>query len=105
MGVFESTHTVPFGVVRIDDRQQLEEIVEKPVHRYLASAGIYALEPAVIDLVPPGVATTMPELFQRVKAAGQGSAVFPLREYWIDIGRPDDLRQARAAYPRGFPGD
>jgi NDP-sugar pyrophosphorylase family protein len=31
--------------------------------------------------------------------------VFPLREYWIDIGRPDDLRQARAAYPRGFPGD
>lgn len=104
MGVFEYKHTVPYGVVSIAD-QYFDEIVEKPVHRYFVNAGIYVLAPQTLKLVPKDAPLDMPTLFERVKAGGQPPAVFPLREYWIDIGRMDDLRQAQAEFFGAFPDD
>ncbi|MBM3513477.1 MAG: CBS domain-containing protein [Alphaproteobacteria bacterium] len=101
MGVFEYKHTVPYGVVQFED-QFFHGIVEKPVHRYFVNAGIYVLDPSARDLIPGGRAD-MPALFERIKAAGQKPAVFPLREYWIDVGRIEDLHQARDDFEGAFP--
>jgi NDP-sugar pyrophosphorylase family protein len=104
MGVFEYKHTVPYGVVTIEN-QFFAEIVEKPVHRYFVNAGIYVIEPEILDMIPDDRAIDMPTLFERVKSAGRPPAVFPLREYWIDIGRIDDLRQANREFSGAFPTD
>ena len=37
----------------------------------------------------------MPELFTRIKGAGSNSSRISTREYWIDVGRPDQLEKAR----------
>lgn len=93
--------TVPYGVVEIED-QRVTRMAEKPTHRHVVSAGIYVLEPALLDLLHAGETVDMPELIGRVLDKGQEIRAFPVREYWMDIGRPDDLTQAINEYDERF---
>ena len=93
MGVREYDFQVPFGVVTIKD-QSIVSIEEKPTHRFFVNAGIYVLSPETLELVPRGRHFDMPDLFEALIARGRETAVFPVREYWIDIGRMDDFERA-----------
>lgn len=93
MGVREYDFQVPFGVVKIKG-QSILSIEEKPTHRFFVNAGIYVLAPDALALVPQGRHFDMPDLFEALIAAGRETAVFPIREYWIDIGRIDDFEKA-----------
>lgn len=93
MCVREYEMHVPFGVVNLNGAQ-IEKIDEKPIHRFFVNAGIYVLEPHILDRVPAGRAFDMPDLFSDVLAAGGKVNAFPIREYWIDIGQKDDLERA-----------
>lgn len=88
---------VPFGVVNID-QHRLVSIDEKPIHRFFVNAGIYALSPVALDYVPGGVPYDMTRLFEDITAHGHETAVFPIREDWLDIGRPDDYAKAHDRY-------
>lgn len=88
---------VPFGVVSVVDRRIIE-IKEKPSQRMLVNAGIYVLDPVVVDLVPTGQAYDMTELFDRVVALGHGAAAFPVQGYWLDVGREADFEQANQEF-------
>jgi dTDP-glucose pyrophosphorylase len=92
---------VPYGVIELDDHR-LSEIVEKPVHRFLVNAGIYVLEPSALELVPPDSAYDMPALFETLARERRPASVFPITEYWLDIGRMDDFNKANADYVREF---
>lgn len=100
----EYTMQVPYGVVHVDGAH-LTGIVEKPVHSHFVNAGIYALSPSALDLVPQDSPMDMPQLFQALLAGGRKATVFPVREYWIDIGRIDDLERARNEFDAVFGGD
>jgi len=94
VGAREYSIEVPFGVISCDG-EELLQIVEKPVHRHLVNAGIYVLSPEALDYLDPSVPTDMPDLFKRLMSDGQRASVFPLREYWLDIGAFSDLERAR----------
>lgn len=83
---------VPFGVVKLDDHQ-IRGIDEKPVQRFFVNAGIYLLQPRVLKYLKKGVALDMPQLIERLKSKYKVLA-FPIREYWIDVGKMDDLQRA-----------
>lgn len=93
---------VPYGVVRFDENYELTEIQEKPLHHYFASAGIYVLNPDMIDYVPHNEEFTIPELVQSVQSAGRKTAVCPIREYWLDIGQHNDFDRANNEYASIF---
>ena len=101
MCVREFDMEVPFGVVSIDG-QRIIRIDEKPIHRFLVNAGIYLVDPIVLDMIPPGQRTDMPEIFDKVIAADHPTAVFPIREYWLDVGQPDEYRIANGDIVRLF---
>lgn len=88
---------VPYGVIEIAETQ-LRSIVEKPIHTHLVNAGIYVLSPEALDHVVPDEWLDMPTLFGRAIEKGQTASVFPIQEYWIDIGRLEDLESARADF-------
>jgi len=44
----------------------------------------------------------MPELFDRARGAGLLTAAYPIREYWVDIGRLDDYRRANDEFAAIF---
>ncbi len=101
MCVREYSFQVPYGVVETDG-YRLASITEKPVQSFFVSAGIYVLGPDVLDLIPRGEFFNMPELFQAAAARGQETLAFPIREYWLDIGRFDDLERARTEFDKVF---
>lgn len=97
MGVREYDFQVPYGVVNIENGK-IVSIVEKPVHKFFVSAGIYMLSPDVLSIVPDNDFFDMPSLFDTIIAKGSYTASFPIHEYWLDIGRIHDYEQANSEY-------
>jgi len=95
---------VPYGVIEVEDTA-LRRIVEKPTYSYFVNAGIYVLSPQALHHVPKGQFYDMPTLFEQILKSGEKASVFPIREYWMDIGRPEDLTQARNEYDAVFGGE
>jgi len=97
MCVREYDFQVPYGVVNIDEGK-IKSIEEKPVHKFFVSAGIYLLNPECIDLVPEEQFYDMPTLFEQLIAQKKNTISFPLREYWLDIGRIEEYDKANREY-------
>lgn len=87
----EYTQEVPFGVIEHQD-EMLKSIQEKPVQNYMVNAGIYVLNPCIMKLVSKNQKLDMPELILKSLSNRPNSTfVYPVYEYWRDIGKSDDL--------------
>ncbi len=89
-------YKVPYGVLRFDDADTLQGIEEKPTYYHLVAAGIYYLDPSIVRLVPRDSKMDMPELLELAVAHDLRLTVFPVHEYWSDVGHPSDLADADA---------
>jgi dTDP-glucose pyrophosphorylase len=85
---------IPYGVIRHDSSGQFSGIDEKPTVSHFVSAGVYVISPETAALVENDRATDMPELLSTGKSIGLRIGLFPIHEYWKDIGRPEDLETA-----------
>jgi dTDP-glucose pyrophosphorylase len=93
MGVRHYQIEIPYGVVREEDGR-LVAMQEKPSAHYLINAGIYVVEPRVLQRVPRDVEFPITGLFEQLVADQRPVAVHYIDEDWIDVGRHDDLRRA-----------
>jgi len=101
MCVREYEYQVPFGVIETDSHHLLS-IEEKPVHKNFVNAGIYVLSPDVLKFVPQNEFYDMPELFKKLLNEVSEVSAYPLKEYWLDIGRMDDYEKADQEYNNNF---
>ena len=88
------SHQIPYGVAEIRGGEVVG-IVEKPNQDCYISGGIYVLSPKTLDRLRPPRRLDMPELMRSVIGDGGRVAAFPVTEYWVDIGRIEDLERAR----------
>jgi dTDP-glucose pyrophosphorylase/CBS domain-containing protein len=95
VGVRRYAHKVPFGVIEHDDEHRIRRMVEKPELTVPINTGVYCIEPDLIDLVPRGTMSHMPDLVQRCLESGQRVSAWELSSDWIDVGTPADLASAR----------
>lgn len=91
---------VPYGVVNTDG-VAVTGISEKPVVRQFINAGIYLLDPSVRRLVPNRQRYDIPDLIECLLAGNRRVVSFPIREYWLDIGKADHYDQAQADVAAG----
>lgn len=98
VGVARYDIDVPFGVVRYGPDGLLAGIDEKPRISNFIAAGVYYLSPEFAALVPEGRSMDMPELLNQGREIGLRTGLFPIHEYWTDVGRPDDLAAAEDDY-------
>lgn len=101
MCVREYDVKVPYGVVNVAN-EDIVSIEEKPIHSFFVNSGIYLLEPDCINLIPDNEFYDMPQLFEELVAATEKTISFPLREYWLDIGRMSDYERANTEYHNVF---
>lgn len=101
MCVREYDFQVPYGVVNIDGSNILS-IEEKPLHKFFVSAGIYMLSPDVLKYIPKNEFYDMPILFEKLISENKNTISFPLREYWLDIGRLEEYKRANEEYKEVF---
>lgn len=97
MCVREYQYQIPFGVIEIDEHK-LISIHEKPMKKEYVNAGIYMLNPEAIKYIPHHEFYDMPELFNKLISLDMNTAVFPIHEYWMDIGQLADYEKANKDY-------
>jgi len=94
MCVREYEHQVPYGVIT-SDGTQIKSMVEKPIQKFFVNAGIYLLNPELVKSVGPDTRIDMPTLLEQQIDADKPVNMFPIHEYWLDIGRMDDFHKAQ----------
>ena len=97
MCVREYDIQVPYGVVHVIN-EDIVSIEEKPIHSFFINAGIYLLDPECINLIPKDEFYDMPSLFEKMILTDKKTISFPLKEYWLDIGRISDYERANLEY-------
>jgi dTDP-glucose pyrophosphorylase len=95
MTVGVSLHQVeiPYGEFTLRDGR-VTTIEEKPRKEFPINAGIYVIEPAVVELIPRGEYFDATDLIRLLLGRGRAVHAHVIREYWLDVGRHDDLRKA-----------
>jgi dTDP-glucose pyrophosphorylase len=83
----------PFGVVQTEG-VEIVGFEEKPVARTHINAGVYALDPDALKTLAADTRCDMPALFERLQEQAKRTVAYPMHEPWLDVGRPEDLKQA-----------
>jgi NDP-sugar pyrophosphorylase family protein len=109
LALFESAEPWTGGVVETDATGRITRFREKPdrkdISTNLINAGIYALEPRVLDAIPAGAFYDFgKDLFPKLLAAGEPMFAMKPDAYIRDIGTPERLAQARKDYEEGLLG-
>jgi len=95
MCVREYDYQIPYGVIN-GEGNKITSMVEKPIQRFFVNAGIYVVSPTVIQSVPKNHHIDMPTLLEQHMNERDNILMFPIHEYWLDIGRMDDFNRAQA---------
>lgn len=101
MGLNRFQYQLPYGVVEVKEAH-IASFAEKPVFDFFVNAGIYVISPDALELVPADTFFDMPALFEKIPMSRR--AAFPIHEYWLDIGKHDDLDRATRDYQIHFRG-
>ncbi|MDD4859898.1 MAG: NDP-sugar synthase [Dehalococcoidales bacterium] len=88
-----------YGVVETDAHGMVRRFVEKPppdkVTTNMINAGIYILEPEVMEMIPPATRFMFEHnVFPQLLEKGAPVLAYPSQAYWVDIGTPQKYLQA-----------
>ena len=92
---------IPFGVVTAEELQATS-IVEKPIKKFFVNAGIYVLEPELVNKVHANTHIDMPDLLEKQINKGKSVSIFPIHEYWLDIGNMNEYTKANQDIDASF---
>jgi len=85
---------VPYGVIQ-SEGNFVTQIVEKPTYNHFVNAGIYVLDAHIRTIVEKNKYLDMPTLIQQMIIDKQKILMYPIHEYWLDVGKMDDFNQAQ----------
>jgi NDP-sugar pyrophosphorylase family protein len=92
-----------FGVADLHG-PRVARFIEKPgkgeAPTNLINAGVYVMEPAVLDYVGQSPCSLERDVFPKIASAGKMFA-FPIRGPWFDIGTLESLKDAEKALRKG----
>ena len=83
----------PYGVIEVDGIC-FKSMVEKPSFTQLVNAGIYVINPLIIDSIKKNKYVDMPNFISSAKNKSNKIIVYPVHEYWLDVGKPETLNKA-----------
>jgi len=92
--VREYDFQVPYGVIKAKDNCIIS-IEEKPVQKFFINAGVYVLDPKILHSIDGTSYLDMPKLLENEIENSRKVNMFPIYEYWLDIGQIDQFKQAQ----------
>ena len=97
IATIEHSYTVPYGVIDAVDNQVIN-IKEKPEDTYVVSAGIYILNPELLNEIPTDAYYDITDLFKKLLEEKRKIGIYKIEGYWLDIGQPDDFYKAHSDF-------
>ena len=85
---------IPYGYINVEPNQRITGFQEKPTLHYLANAGVYVLEPAVFDYIPPEKSYSLEtDVFPRLIKEGRQLSGYFEDASWADVGSLVDFER------------
>ena len=87
-------YEVPFGVLETSD-ETLIDIKEKPIYKSLINAGVYVIDKNLLNDFDGESYIDMTSYIKN-NLNKKKINVFPIHEYWLDIGRIEEFKKANS---------
>ncbi len=107
LALYPQPAPLSYGIVRRQPDGRIRQFLEKPtwpeVFSDWVNAGVYLIEPELIDHIPASEGQVYFEkhVFPQLCADNAPLFGFPIRGYWRDVGTPEDLRIANLEFLDG----
>ena len=85
---------MPYGLVSFDESLSFRSLKEKPDITNFILSGIYCINKDIcISIKKKKI--DMPDIIKMAHKVNKKIGIFPIFEYWRDIGNPDDLEKEK----------
>ena len=85
---------IPYAVLETDGHI-IHDFKEKPTYTYYSNGGIYLIKKSALDFIPKETFFDATDLMEALIKKGKKVTSFPIRGYWLDIGRHEDYEKAQ----------
>lgn len=94
-----SVVTIPYSVkipyaIFETNQDTIISLKEKPEYNYYANGGMYLMKKTCLSMIPKGEIYNATDLIEQVIQNGDKVVFYPMRGYWLDIGKPKDFEKA-----------
>ncbi|MCD6068710.1 MAG: Nucleotidyl transferase [Bacteroidetes bacterium] len=86
--------SIPYAVMETKDNI-VSELKEKPTYTYYSNAGMYLIKRKLLETIPRDTFYNATEFLDQAIERSDKVISYPMIEYWLDIGRPDDYLKAQ----------
>ena len=89
-------HTIPYGVVNLNDEGSVESIEEKPSNNFFVNTGVYLMEPEALKYMKEEEFLHITDLIEIVLKDGNKVGAFPIDgDDWMDMGQFEEMKKMR----------
>ncbi|WP_299107036.1 sugar phosphate nucleotidyltransferase [uncultured Winogradskyella sp.] len=85
---------IPHDVIETKDAY-VTQLKAKHSYSYNLNAGIYLFKKECIDFIPENTFFDATDLIKVLLEKGKKITNYPISEYWLDIGKPEDFKKAQ----------
>ncbi|MDP4181872.1 MAG: sugar phosphate nucleotidyltransferase [Bacillota bacterium] len=104
LGIRNYQYTLPYGVID-HEGDIITDFSEKPLQSCMINAGVYCLNPGVIDYIPEDLSFDITDLVDICIRNEVNVGGFVIKGYWVDIGQIEDYYRANSEYDFVFKND
>ena len=85
--------SIPYAIFENEDLK-IKSFKEKPEYIYYANAGMYLIKRKALNLIPKNEFFNATDLMEKVIELDMKLIHYPMHNYWLDIGKPEDFKKA-----------
>ncbi len=85
---------IPYAVMETKDHRVIN-FKEKPTFTYYSNGGIYIVKRELLNRIPKNSFYNATDLMEHLIKDGGKLISYPIRQYWLDIGKPQDYEKAQ----------
>jgi len=85
---------IPYAILETEGAL-IKNFKEKPTYTYFANAGIYLIKRELCKKIPVNKFYNATDLLEHLLETNHKVTSYPLRGYWLDIGKHDDYKKAQ----------
>ena len=90
---------IPYGTFEVEKNGILKSLIEKPAFTFFVNAGLYILEPHLLDEIPEDEFFHITHLMENIMKRDGKIGVFPITEgSWTDIGQWKEYQKTLKRY-------
>ncbi len=98
IGTYKKNFKIDLGIINHAVNNCITDYIEKPLHVFQVSMGVYVFEHEVLQYIEPHKHLDFPDLVKRLLANGRSVVSYPFDGYWLDIGNHSDYEKALEEY-------